>query len=172
MAVANFHRHFAGAVDLVAARPVHTIDFEFIANQIVRVTDNDAIGSWIKVDDVTRPGRAAGKSFALPDSEKLDAFVFADEISIDIVNLAATKFVLAQACADPSGFLSGSGLGASVRLFRLRSAEHAPSIDASAITAAVPKPIRLTRRLAKRVTPPLAASLARFCSGAMSLINT
>ena len=76
--------------------PVHTIDLEFVANQIVRVADDDAICCRIEIDHITRPRRTAGKSFALTDREQLDAVMFADEISIDIVNLAAMKFVFAQ----------------------------------------------------------------------------
>src|SRR6266545_3998143 len=41
-------------------------------------------------------GSSFSQSFALTDCEKLDPFVFGDKISIDIVNLAAMKFILAE----------------------------------------------------------------------------
>ena len=43
-----------------------------------------------------RPERAAGKTFALTNREKLETVVFGNEVSIDIVNLTAMKFFLAE----------------------------------------------------------------------------
>src|SRR5262249_41641546 len=40
--------------------------------------------------------RTAGKSFPLSDREQLDAVMLTEEISIDVVNFAAMKFVVAQ----------------------------------------------------------------------------
>src|ERR1700730_9040736 len=81
---------------LYTCDPVHLIDFEFIANQIVCIADNDAVCFRIKVNHIAGPRRTAGKSFALPNSEQLDPFVFAEKVSGDIVNLAAMKFFFAQ----------------------------------------------------------------------------
>src|SRR5271166_2554828 len=49
-----------------------------------------------------------------------------------------------------------SALGERVKLFKLRSAEHAPSIDASALSATAHK-LRFARCPAKAVTPLSAA---------------
>ena len=76
--------------------PVYAIDLEFIHHQIIGVADDDTICFRIQIGDVTRTRRTAGKSFPLSDREQLDAVVFANEISIDVVNFAAMKFVIAQ----------------------------------------------------------------------------
>jgi len=76
--------------------PVYAVNFKFVADQIAHTSDNDPVRFRIEIDHVARPGRAAGQSFALTDCEKLDPFVFGDKISIDIVNLAAMKLVLAE----------------------------------------------------------------------------
>ena len=76
--------------------PVYPLNFELIANQILGVADDHAICFRIEIDDITRTQRTAGQSFALADREELDAIVLADEISIDIVNLAAMKCRVAQ----------------------------------------------------------------------------
>jgi len=76
--------------------PVYAVNVKFVANQIVRTSDNYAIRLRIQIDHVARPGRAAGQTFALTDCEKLNAFVFTYKIPIDIVNLAAMKFILAE----------------------------------------------------------------------------
>ena len=63
---------------------------------MLRVADDDTISFGIQIDHVTRTRGTAGKSFPLSDREQLDAVVFANEISIDVVNFAAMKFVIAQ----------------------------------------------------------------------------
>src|SRR6266513_4037428 len=73
--------------------PVHTIDLELLANQVVGIANDDAICCRIEIDDITRTRRTAGQPFALSDCEQLDSAMFTQEISIDIVNLAAVKFV-------------------------------------------------------------------------------
>ena len=64
-----------------------------------------------------------------------------------------------------------SGLGVSVRLLRLRSAEHAPTRAASATIAAADAPTRFCRWLSNGITPIAGRVLSRFCAGSMSLIN-
>src|SRR5262245_2517618 len=76
--------------------PVHTIDLELLANQIVGIADDDAICYRIEVDDITRTRRTARQPLALSDREQLDSVMFTDEIPIDVVNFAAVKFVFAQ----------------------------------------------------------------------------
>src|SRR4029077_20758525 len=76
--------------------PVHPIDFELLANQVVGVANNDAICCWVEINNVTRPQRSARKSFALADGEQFDPTVFGNEVSIDIINLAAMKFFFAE----------------------------------------------------------------------------
>ena len=76
--------------------PIHAVDFEFITNQIFGIADDDAICCRIEIDNVTRPRRTARQPFALSDREQLDAVMFGDEVSIDIVNFAAMKFVFAE----------------------------------------------------------------------------
>ena len=109
MTIANLHDGFegaavnargysavAGVADPGSRMPVHTIDVELLANQVVGVANNDAICCRVEVDNVTRPERSARKSFALADGEELDAAVFGNEVSVDIINLAAMKFVFAE----------------------------------------------------------------------------
>ena len=76
--------------------PIHAVDFELLTDQIVGVAHDHAICFRIEVDNVTRPQRSARKSFALADREELDAAVFGNEVSIDIINLTAMKFVFAE----------------------------------------------------------------------------
>ena len=76
--------------------PIYPIDFELVANQVVRIADNHAVGLRIEIDHVARPHRAAGQALALTDGKKLDPFVLTYEIPIHIVNFAATKLVLSQ----------------------------------------------------------------------------
>ena len=76
--------------------PVHTIDLEFLANQVVSVANDDAVRCRIQIDDVTRTWRTAGQPLALTDRKQLDAVMFTDEIPINVVNFAAVKFVFAQ----------------------------------------------------------------------------
>jgi hypothetical protein len=79
--------------------------------------------------------------------------------------IVRSKLVLAQGCADPSGFLGiDSALGARVKLFKLRSVEHAPSTDASALKATAHKLIRFARRPAKARHSLIGRSFPRFCS--------
>src|SRR5215831_16029743 len=76
--------------------PIHTIDLELLADQVVGIANNDAICFRIEIDNITRTQRTAGQPFALSDREQLDALMFTDEISSDVVNFAAMKFVFAQ----------------------------------------------------------------------------
>src|SRR5438874_11796655 len=96
MAVANLHAKIDIFARQIARDPIRPIDFEFVADQIFSVADDHAISLRIDIDDVTRPKRSARQSFALTDREQFNAFVFADEVSSDIVNLAAMKFVFAE----------------------------------------------------------------------------
>src|SRR3954453_13433302 len=76
--------------------PVYAVDFEFLANQVLGVTNDDAIGRRVEIDDIPRTQRTAWQSLALSDREQLDTVVFADELSIHVVNFAAMEFVFAQ----------------------------------------------------------------------------
>src|SRR5579884_226507 len=80
--------------------PVHSLDLEFLNHQIVRLPNNDAVCLGIEIDDVTRTQRAAGQTFALANGEELDAVVFAQEISLHIINRAAMKLLVAEARAQ------------------------------------------------------------------------
>jgi len=71
--------------------PIYSVDFEFVADQIIRVAHNHTVRFRIEIDYVARPGRASGKPFALADGEELYPLVFAEKVSIDVVNLAPTK---------------------------------------------------------------------------------
>src|SRR6476620_29636 len=115
MIVADLHRCLdffvvAGGVDpgsfcvdraaAISARgyrmPVHPINCEFVANQIVCVPDNHTIGFRIEIDDITGMWRTSGQTLALTNREQLEAVMFTDEIPVDIVDFAAMKFVFAQ----------------------------------------------------------------------------
>src|SRR6266550_4254076 len=98
MIISDLHEGFAGAGvgDPGSRMPVNTIDFEFVANQVVRIADDDAIRCRIKIDNVTRAGRTPGQPLALSDREQLDPVVFTNEVSIDVVNFAAMKFIFTQ----------------------------------------------------------------------------
>ena len=102
MIIADFHCGHdrsltpAGIIDPGYGMPVHAVDLEFLHGQIIGVTDDDAIGFRIEIDNVTPLRRPTGQAFALADGEKLDPIVLADEISIDIVNRAAMKFAFAK----------------------------------------------------------------------------
>ena len=76
--------------------PVHTIDLEFLADQIISIANDDAICCRIKIDNVTRAERTPGQTFALTDREQFDAVMFTNKVSIDVVNFAAMKFIFAQ----------------------------------------------------------------------------
>ena len=76
--------------------PVHTIDLEFLANQVICIADDDPICCRVEIYNVTGTRRTAGQPLALTDRKHLDAVMFTDEISIDVVNFAALKFVFAQ----------------------------------------------------------------------------
>src|SRR5437867_1005015 len=82
--------------------PGHTIDFKFVANQIVRVTNYDAISFRVEIDNITRKQRATGQPLSLTDGEKLEAIMFTHKISIEVVNLTSMKFVFAQMRYNPS----------------------------------------------------------------------
>src|SRR5207248_10564303 len=76
--------------------PIHAVDFEFAYDQIVGIADDDAICCRIKIDDITRARRTPGQPLALSDREQLDPVMFSNEVSIDVVNLAAMKFIFTQ----------------------------------------------------------------------------
>ena len=76
--------------------PVHTIDLELLAKQVVGVANDDAICCRIEIDNIPRTRRTARQPFALSDCEQLDSVMFTEEISIDIVNFAAVKFVFTE----------------------------------------------------------------------------
>src|SRR5437773_7410877 len=76
--------------------PVHPVDFELVTNQIVGIADDDAICCRIKIDNVTRTRRTSGQPLALSDREQLDPVMFTNEVSIDVVNFAAMKFIFTQ----------------------------------------------------------------------------
>src|SRR6476660_5476842 len=92
MIVADLHRRFdffvvargvdprSFCVDRAAAigtrghrMPVHPINCEFVTNQIVCVSDNDAISFRIEIDNVTGMWRTSGQTLALTNREQLEA---------------------------------------------------------------------------------------------------
>src|SRR5262245_26143984 len=75
--------------------PVHAIDFELLHNQIGGIANDDTIGRRIEIDHVPWTRRTAGKTFALADGEQLDAVMLPDEISTNVVNFTAMKFIFA-----------------------------------------------------------------------------
>src|SRR5438067_710571 len=96
MAVADFYRKLCILVRPIGRDPIHAIDFEFVANQIVDVANNDAVGFGIKIDNVAWPRRTAGQTLALTDREQFDAVVFCNKTSGDIVNFSAMKLGFAK----------------------------------------------------------------------------
>ena len=76
--------------------PIHTIDLELLADQIAGIANDDAICRRIEVDDITRTRETARQPFALTDREQLDPVMFADKIPVNVINVAAVKFVFAQ----------------------------------------------------------------------------
>src|SRR5689334_3371244 len=76
--------------------PVHTIDLELLASQIVGIAYDDAICRRIEVHDITRTRGTARQPFALTDREQLDPVMFADESPVNVINVAAVKFVFAE----------------------------------------------------------------------------
>src|SRR6516164_1954182 len=109
MIVADFDNSFErtaigargySAVARVAAlgsrMPVHTIDLELFADQIAGIANDDTICRRIEVDDITRTRRTAGQPLSLTDREQLDPVMFTDKIPLNVINVAAVKFVIAQ----------------------------------------------------------------------------
>ena len=101
MIVANLHSSFnlpavVDGVDSGYRVPVHAIDFEFVTDQVLGVSDDNAVCLWIEINNVAWSRRTAGQPFALTDCEKLDPVVSCNEISIDIVNLATMKLRFAN----------------------------------------------------------------------------
>src|SRR6266496_4825925 len=86
----------AGVGDPGSRMPIHVIDLKFIHDQIVRIANDDAICCRIKIDNVTRAWRTPGQPLALPDRKQLDPVMFTNEVSIDVVNFAAMKFIFTQ----------------------------------------------------------------------------
>src|SRR5262249_37453614 len=76
--------------------PIHALDLEFLNEQVICIADDHTIRRWIEIYHVTRTRRTARQPLALADGEQLDPVVVADEVTIDIVNFAAMKFVFAQ----------------------------------------------------------------------------
>src|SRR6516162_5307789 len=76
--------------------PVHTIDLELFADQIAGIANDDTICRRIEVDDITRTRRTAGQPLSLTDREQLDPVMFTDKIPLNVINVAAVKFVIAQ----------------------------------------------------------------------------
>ena len=56
----------------------------------------------IEIDDVARLSRTSGQTFALTDGEKLDAAMFAEKISLEIVNGAGVKLFGAKMRSEES----------------------------------------------------------------------
>ncbi len=96
MAVTDLYDNIGFASCGILRDPIHAIDFKFLRDQILRVANDHAIRFRVEIDHITRARRTAGQTFALTDREKLDAFVFAQKIAVNIVNLAAMKLAFAQ----------------------------------------------------------------------------
>src|SRR6266404_6976293 len=96
MAITNLYRELDIFAGQIAPDPICPVDLEFVTDQIVNVANDYAICLGVEIDDVARTRRSARKSFTLTNGEEFDAVMFANEISINIVNLAAMKFVFAE----------------------------------------------------------------------------
>src|SRR5690349_4654566 len=92
MTVANLHCQVA-ALQIDRQNPVAIVDLKFVANQILGVADDDSIVRRIDVDYIARAGRTTRQPFALTNGKEFDSVVLTQEISLDIVNLAAVEFV-------------------------------------------------------------------------------
>jgi len=100
MAITNLYREFDIFAGQIAPDPICPVDLEFVTDQIVNVANDYAICLGVEIDDVARTRRSARKSFTLTNGEEFDAVMLANEISINIVNLAAMKFVFAEVRAQ------------------------------------------------------------------------
>ena len=116
MIITDLHRGFeavvvAGGVDpgswcvkrgaAVSARgyswmPVHTINLELLASQIVSIADDDAIRCRVEIDHITRTRGTTRQPFALTNRKQFDAVMFTNEISVNVENFAAVEFAFAQ----------------------------------------------------------------------------
>src|SRR5438552_349472 len=98
MVVADFHGGFeCAAVSACGCwMPIDAIDFEFAHDQIICVANDNSICLGIEIHHVARTRRTPGQPFTLSDREHLDAVMFTEKVSIDVVNFAAMKFVLTQ----------------------------------------------------------------------------
>src|SRR5437762_8870150 len=76
--------------------PIHAIDFELFHQQIFRLTNNYAVRFRIKIDDITRLRRPARQAFALANRKHLNPVMNGDKVTVEIVNFAAMKLVLAK----------------------------------------------------------------------------
>jgi hypothetical protein len=76
--------------------PVHAVNFEFLSDQIVSIPDNHPVCIGVQIDHVPRTRRATGEAFALADRKQLNSIMLANEISSDVVNVAAMKVVTTQ----------------------------------------------------------------------------
>jgi hypothetical protein len=85
----------AGVTAPGSPMPVHTIDLELLADQIAGIANDDAICRRIEVNDITRTRRTTGQPFALTYREQLDPVMFTDKIPVNVINVAAVKFVFA-----------------------------------------------------------------------------
>ena len=88
VAVTDLHRHCQPLIRCLAATPVNPVDFKFLDEQILGVADNNSARLRINIDDVTRSRRTAGQTFALPNSEHLDALMLSDAVAGLVVNAA------------------------------------------------------------------------------------
>ena len=113
MAVTNLHCDFQRLVGVTLVDPVDLGDFKIVGDQIFRGADQHAIRRGIEIDHITRLGGTAGQAFALADGEKLDASVFAEKISREIVDAAGMKFFSAE--MRPCNCRGGNRFGSRLR---------------------------------------------------------
>ena len=69
--------------------PIHSIDLEFVANEFLLATDDNAPCFRINVHDVTRRRESTRQTFSLTDSKELDTAMFCEEIPIDRIDSSA-----------------------------------------------------------------------------------
>src|SRR6516225_1009436 len=99
MIIPDLHECFEGAAGITDPGynvPIHVVELELLAEQVIGIANDDAICCRIEIDDITRTGRTAGQPFALSDREQLNAAMFTEEISSDVVDFAAVKFIFTQ----------------------------------------------------------------------------
>jgi len=89
MVVTDFRRHFDWFRQLVERMPVAAVSREFIAVERGIVADDDAIIFRVEFHNVNRLGRRDAESFALADGVKLDAIMMAQNMAVQIHDVAA-----------------------------------------------------------------------------------